>query len=180
MLTCGLDLQPSVWRQSVEHYTGINVEGRRFSAKCAVGPGSDLKLSNKMLVEEMPVEIQIFETKRMQSQLGKLPQGALGSFSFFDATPAHDDLSSMDAFLSGWFVLNAQSLDDAWHQVRQGGYRECSITLQVGPIESPAIGWLWDVAKSPHLVIDTVSVTFVRPVPRLDPPEQKSPSFWRR
>jgi hypothetical protein len=173
MLTCSVNLRPLTWHQSVEHYTSINVEGRRFLAKCAVERGSDLRLSNEMRLEELPVEILIFETLQMQDELGKLPEGVLGEFSFFDASP------EMDAFLSGWFVLNVQSLEDAWNQVGQGGYSECRIGLKVGPVERPARGWLWDVAKSPHLVIDTVTVSFERPAPTLGPNEEKK-SFWRR
>jgi hypothetical protein len=56
--------------------------GRRFSANCVVLRGSDLRLSNDMRLEELPVEITIFETARMKDQLAKLPQGALGSFHF--------------------------------------------------------------------------------------------------
>jgi hypothetical protein len=170
MLTCEVNLRPLTWHQSVEHNTYINVEGRRLSANCTVergGRDADLRLSNNMRVEELPVHIQIFETKRMQDQLAKWAQGGLGSFSFHDATRSID----------GWFVLNVQSLEDAWNQIRQGGYNECSITLSVGPVESPA--WLWDVAKSPHLVIDGVSVSFERPAPVLGKSKEKK-SFWRR
>jgi hypothetical protein len=155
--------------------------GRRFSANCVVLRGSDLRLSNDMRLEELPVEITIFETARMKDQLAKLPQGALGSFHFHEAIRPHADIPGLDPFLSGWFVLNANSLEDAWNQVQHGGYTECTLTVEVGPIESPGIGWLWDVAKSPHLVIETVSVDFTRPAPKLDQPvEKKRSSLWRR
>jgi hypothetical protein len=159
----------------VEHYPSINVEGRRFSANCTVGPGLGPQAQQQDAARELPVEIQIFETARMQSQLAKLPQGALGSFTFRDATPP-----AIDAFLSGWFVLHAQSFEDAWNQVRQGGYSECTIMLNIGPIES-AVGWLWDVGQSPHLVIDTIAISFTRPPPTLgETTEKKRSSFWRR
>jgi hypothetical protein len=176
MLTCSVNLRPLTWHQSVEHYTGIKVEGRRFHANCTVERGSDLRLSNKMRLEELAVSLLIFETTRMQDRRAKLPKGVIGEFSFHDASP------EMDAFLSGWFVLNIQSLEDAWNQVRQGGYSECTIGLEVGPIESPAGGWLWDVAKNPHLVIDAVTVSFERPAPTptLAKPEQKKSSMAKR
>jgi hypothetical protein len=176
-----IDLRPLIWRQSVEHYASINVEGRRFSARCTVSQGSDLTLNNKLQLETLPVEIFFFETTRMQSQLAELPQGALGRFSFFSATSAHEDIPAMGAFLSGWFVLNAQSLEDTWNQVLEAGYTECTITLGIGPVESlPLEGWLWNVTENPHLVIDTVSVAFERPAPRrASRDEQKRSSFWR-
>lgn len=119
-----------------------------------------------MRLEELAVHMNIFEANRVQTQLAKLPQGALGSFSFHEATPRHIDLPAMEAHLSGWFVLNAQSFDDAWNQVQQGGYSECTINLDIGPIETPkpieSDEWLWDVANSPRLIIETVSVAFIR------------------
>ena len=72
MLTCSLDLRPLVWQQSVEHHTGMNVEGRRFSANCTVGRGSDLRLSNKLPLKELPVAELIFETTRMPAELATL------------------------------------------------------------------------------------------------------------
>ena len=164
----------------MEHSNGINVKGRRFSANCMVGPGSNLTLSNKMQLGELPVEIGIFETIQMRAQFPNLPQGALGTFSFRDANPANAAFPATDAFLSGWFGLDARSFEDAWNQVRQGEYSECAIMLDIGPVESPAVGWLWDVAKNPHLFVDTVRVSFKRPVPTLGEPEdRKRKSFWR-
>jgi hypothetical protein len=122
--------------------------------------------------------LDIFETNRMQTHLAKLPQGALGSFRFHEAEPADGDLPAMRASLSGWFVLNARSLEDAWNQVQQGGYSECTISLHIGSIESRE--WLWDVANSPQLVIDAIEVSFIRLALQLDPPTEKKRLFWRR
>jgi hypothetical protein len=171
----------------VEHFTDINAEGRRFVTNCAVEPGSDLELSNRMRLNELPIQISIFETARMQDELAKLPQRMIGSFRFFDAMPPRDDGPAVDAFLSGWFVLNPRSLEDAWNQVREGGYGECKISISIGPVENPSMGRLWDVARRPQLYIDTVQLSFTRPAPIIkepaptinEPIEKKSPSFWR-
>jgi hypothetical protein len=180
--TCSLYLQPLSWVQSLEHYTGINVEGRRFGANCNVQRGSGLRLSNRMRLVDLSVHILIFETTRMQDELTKLPKEALGSLHFQDARPA-DDIPAMDPFLHGWFVLNARSFEDAWDQVRECGYTECTIMLDVGPVDFRMPEWLWDVAKTPHLVISNVTVSFQRPAPtpgELKEPEKKNSSFWRR
>jgi hypothetical protein len=169
------------WHQSVEHYSGINVEGRRFSADCIVAPGSKLTLSNSLRVRELSVQLLIFETNRMQHELAQLPQGALGSFSFYDATPAYDDIPTIGEFVSGWFVLNAQSLDDAWNQVLRAGYSECTIEVRISPVQpAPPESWVWNVTTNPHLVIDTVSIAFKRPSAQAQPrEEEKRRGFWR-
>jgi hypothetical protein len=180
MPSCTVSLKPLWWVQSVEHYTGINVEGRRFCAHCAVAQGSNLTLSNKLRLEGLPIEVLIFETSRMQHKLAELPAGALGSFSFRDATPPHEDIPAIGAFVGGWFVLNAQSLDDAWNQVLRAGYSECTIELWISPVQlEPAGSWVWDVRKNPHLVIDTVSIVFARPTPQMPARDEGKRSFWR-
>jgi hypothetical protein len=183
MLTCNLNLRPVSWFQSVEHHQSINVEGRRFLVDCTVGSVSVfsvLKLSNDRELQQLPAQMQIFETTLMQDQLGKLPQGALGSFSFHDYEPARDDLPSMEAILLGWFVLNAQSLEDVWNQVMQGGYSECTIMIRVGPIEHSTMDWLWDITKTPRLIIDSVSISFKRLCPAVREAEEKKISSWWR
>ena len=65
MITASIHLRPTGWQQSVEHYPSINVEGRRFSANCMIEPGSELRMGNNKRLEDLPVDIQIFETSRM-------------------------------------------------------------------------------------------------------------------
>jgi hypothetical protein len=166
------------WDQSVEHYTSINVEGRRLVARCRIEDAGDLELSNEQRPEDLSVEVMIFDTPRMQKQLSEL-NGGLGSFSYYPAEPAHADIPASDAFLSCWFCLNPQSYEDAWQQVRNGGYSECFIRVEVGPVESPHMGWLWKVEQKLHLVISTVSVHFKRPVPKRVEVDEPT-SFWRR
>jgi hypothetical protein len=182
MPKCSLSLQPSLWEQSVEHYTGINVEGRRFCARCAVAQGSELRLSNEILLERLSVEILIFETSRMQHELAELPQAALGSLTFYPSRPAHDGIPAIEAFMAGWFVLNEQSLEDAWNQVLFGaGYSKCTISLRIGPVDlAPPESWLWDVTRNPNLTIDSVSIGFARPAPQMPTREkEKHRGFWR-
>ena len=88
----------------------------------------------------------------------------------------------MDAFVAGWFVLNAQSLDDAWNQVLRAGYSGCTIELGVGPVQlAQRETWVWDVRTNPHLVVDTVSIAFKRTVPQAPVPEKEKRrrTFWR-
>ena len=68
--------------------------------------------------------------------------------------------------LSGWFVLNVQSFEDAWVQVLHGGYSECSLELWIGPVDDTG---LWDGKKNPHLTINTLTFSFSRPAPALRP-----------
>jgi hypothetical protein len=165
MFSCNLYLVPTDWCQNVEHYSSINVEGRRFIANCKIEPGSELELSNMVRLASLPAQLQIFEATRMRDRLAKLPSGALGELSFHEAEPVRADFPASEACLAGWFVLNPQSLQDVWDQVRQGGYSDCNISVDIGPVESPKVGWLWDVRKTPRLVIDTVSITFKRAAP---------------
>jgi hypothetical protein len=96
----------------------------------------------------------------MQERLAKLPQGAIGTFGYYRDSPG-------DAIVSGWLCLNAHSHSDVWHQVLLGGYTDCRITLEVGPVESKEGVWHWDVENNAHLSITTVSIEFKRDLPKL-------------
>jgi hypothetical protein len=157
-----LNLAVARWRQGVSHYPTISIEGRDLKAYGQVEQGSELALSNGTVLEQLLVELPLFEISRMQDSLAKLPHGAIGEFSYSADSPG-------DAFISGWVGLNAQSHSDVWHQVLLGGYTDCRITLEVGPVEDQEVVWHWDVKANPHLSITTVSIEFKRELPKLSP-----------
>lgn len=155
-----LKLAVSRWRQGVSHYPTISVEGRDLKAYGHIEQGSELALSDGAILEQLPVELSLFEMSRMQDRLAKLPKGAIGEFGYYADPPG-------DAFISGWLGLNAQSHSDVWHQVLLGGYTDCWITLEVEPVESKEGIWHWDLKTNPHLSITTVSIEFKRELPKL-------------
>lgn len=156
-----LKLAVSRWWQGVSHYPTINVEGRDLRAYGRIEQGSKLALSDGTILEELSVELPLFETARMQDRLAKLPQGAIGTFEYYrDSTD--------QTIISGWLCLNAQSHSDVWHQVLLGGYTDCRVTVEVGPVETKEDGvWHWDVENSAQLSITTVSIEFKRELPKL-------------
>jgi hypothetical protein len=151
-----LKLAVSRWWQGVSHYPTINVEGRDLRAYGHVEQGSELALSDGTTLEQLSVELPLFETARMQESLAKLTQGAIGTFRYLPD----------DAVISGWLCLNAQSHSDVWHQVLLGGYTDCRMTLEVGPVENKDGGWHWDVENNAQLSITTVSIEFKRELPK--------------
>jgi hypothetical protein len=156
-----LKLAVSHWWQGVSHYPTINVEGRDLRAYGRIEQGSKLVLSDGTILEQLSVELPLFETARMQDRLAKLSQGAIGTFEYYRDSPDQ-------AIISGWLCLNAQSHSDVWHQVLLGGYTDCRVTVEVGPVETKEDGvWHWDVENSAQLSITTVSIEFKRELPKL-------------
>ena len=154
-LNCGLSLRPLAWGQRVQHL--LDFEGLRLSANCEVA-SSDLELGDGPRIKNLSANIQIFE--KTKKDFSTFPKYTVGWLSF---RPAQD--SEHVAFLSGEFVLNAQLLEEVWHQVRQGGYSACLIRVHFGldrVTRVDGMNWLWDVAKHPHLLIQEVSVLFSR------------------
>jgi hypothetical protein len=161
-LNCALSFRPLRWSQRVQHL--LNFEGRRLSADCEV-VSSDLELGDGPKVKTLLAEFQILDktTQKdlsMFKDLGKLPEWMIGSLSFYPA----DDYRPA-ASLSGELVLDSESLEEVWQQVRHGGYRSCTITVHVGLdrlVRVDGMNWRWDVTKNPHLLIEQVSVLFER------------------
>jgi hypothetical protein len=176
-----LNLSVSNWVQSASHYPSINVEGRGLSAQANITK-NDLVLSDGTPATTLSVQLSILETSRMQEELSKLPDNVIGRLNYSPYQPARADIPSIEAFVHGWVCLNAHLHNDVWHQVLTGGYRECAIRLNVGPIEfiSPD-GWRWDVENNQYLLIDTVSVDFTRraSLPKMPAGPPPKRSFWR-
>ena len=155
-----LKLAVSRWWQGVSHYPTISVEGRDLRAYGHVEQGSELALSDGARLEQLSLELPLFEMSRMQEKLAKLPQGAIGSFGYYADSPS-------EVFISGWLCLSPQSHSDVWHQVLLGGYSDCKITLAVGPVESKNGFWHWDVKINAELSITSVSIEFKRELSKL-------------
>jgi hypothetical protein len=47
---------------------------------------------------------------------------------------AHDDIEPKAASIGGWFCIKPYDFNELWNQIRQGGYAECWISLEVGPL----------------------------------------------
>jgi hypothetical protein len=135
-------------------------------------------MSNNLALEKLSVDVSIFDAPRMAKHLAKL-NGALGTFVFYPHSAARDDIPAQHASISCWVGLDPQSCEDIWQQVRAGGFSECAIDVQVGPVESPYGGWVWNVEENSQLIVETFSVRFNRPVQKPSKPEPPK-RFWQR
>ena len=117
-----------------------------------------MELSNGLKLDGLSAKLQLLdktldETHENLSAL--FPEHTIGSLTFYPGP----------ASLSGELWLNAQSLEEVWQQVRQGGYSSCMITVHFGLdrlTRADGMHWLWDVTNVPHLLIEQVTVLFER------------------
>ena len=64
--------------------------------------------------------------------------------------------------IGGWFCLRPPDFAEAWEQIRNGGYSECDIALEIGPVVSNGPDWLWETSNDEVLFIDAARIDFTR------------------
>ena len=153
-----LKLKPLIWHQEIRHFPGNlgigDDEGGYLTATCVPDAKCDLLLSNGAKLTDFKITLsflrgEIGADMRLKSRLLK---DAIGGVWF------NEEYESV----YGWFYLKSNNYTALWDQVRDGGYVDCVISLQV---DSGKDDETWD---GKALSIGTVSVTFARK-PILDP-----------
>jgi hypothetical protein len=127
-----------------------------------VSDGRDIELvGTDEKLEGLTVHLGILEGEPTTGD-GRPFEDGIGLFVFREKRPAGDDYDATDATVGGWFFLDSDLFNEVWSQVSVGRYSTCSITVTIGPVASRALDWVWDVRTANKLVIQDVSVSFVR------------------
>jgi hypothetical protein len=161
MDSCFIELRPVEWIQTISTRTSIYVEGRSLIVNCKLERDHEFVLSNKRNLHDLSVNLSILDGPPTRGNGEPLERG-IGLLSFFDRREQRDDIDGNDAFVGGWFCLKPDLYADLWEQVREGGYSDCLIDLDVAPVAGKGFGWVWDVEAYRSLFILSASVKFTR------------------
>jgi hypothetical protein len=158
------------WFQSVGNNPyGLSIIGAGFRLLGRTSADEDIELSTGQILKDMMVSLNI--QKGMPSlEENKLKRG-VGVIGYREGSPE---------FISGWFWLDDEIYEEAWRQIRDGRYTNCSVELWIGPTTREGRGFgkgpLWNVEEHKFLAIDGVTLQFVRKaVPR--EPQPQSPEL---
>jgi hypothetical protein len=153
-----IKLRPVEWIQTIATNSIAAREGRGLIVNCKV-VDDHVELSNERKLRDLSVNLSISDDLPPVS----LERG-IGRFSFYaDREPVDPWGKRFYACVGGWFCLKPESYADLWEQVREGGYSDCPIDIQVAPVGG-GLETLWDVEVHPSLFIMGVSVQFTRKV----------------
>jgi hypothetical protein len=120
-----LYLKPVEWSQKVRRYPSLNVEGPHSTVTCTSRNNSDLLLSDGYKLSDLQIELAVFQGELRAKYRGSLPDQAIGGIWWIPE----------QAFVHGWFYLNADDFAAVWDQVRDGGYVACGIVVGVGRVQ---------------------------------------------
>ena len=147
--------KPYEWVQTIDRYPDIKNEGRRLRLKARAEAGHRMLLSSNDELCNLNVDLSIFDLDPATVNEKPLKAG-FGLFVYREA------VAGLAAHIGGWFCLERDSHAELWDQVRQGGYSDCWMNLDVEPVEFNGHEWEWDVAKNLGLFITSVSIDFTR------------------
>ena len=171
--SCSICLKPYEWVQTIDRYPDIKVEGRRLRLKARVEPGHRLLLSNTEELSNLNVDLMIFGLD--PSQVNKKPlKTGFGLFIYRESVVA------LETHISGWFCLEPESYAELWNQVREGGYSDCRMELDIEPVGFNGVDWEWDVVGNFGLFITSVSIDFTRKPVSENRTKKKLGRWWHR
>jgi hypothetical protein len=153
--SCTICLKPYEGVQTIDRYPDIKVEGRRLRLQARIEPGHQLLLSSNEALSNLNVDLLIFGLD--PSLVNKKPLKA--GFGLFIHRKSVGPLAT---HIGGWFCLEPESYAELWNQVREGGYSDCRMQLDVGPVGFNGVEWEWDVVSDFGLFITSVSIDFTR------------------
>jgi hypothetical protein len=155
MSAISVSLKPYEWVQSIR-YEGSKVEGRRsIRMQARVEAGHRILLSSNDELSSLNIDLQIVDLDPAQMTTKPLTTG-FGVFVYRDA------LRGLATHIGGWFCLDRESYAELWDQVREGGYSDCRMTLNLEPAKFDGAEWIWDVGRNLALFITWVSIEFTR------------------
>jgi hypothetical protein len=160
--TVFINLEPYEWRQSVRAEHGKRYNGRSLQVSARVGDGHDIELvGTDEKLEGLIVHLGILEGEPTTGD-GKPLEDGIGLFVFREKRPGGHDYDATDATVGGWFFLDSDLFNEVWSQVAADSYSTCSVIVTVGPVAFQSLNWAWDVGTANKLLIEDVSVSFVR------------------
>jgi hypothetical protein len=160
--TVFLNLEPYEWRHSLRAEHGKRYNGRSLQMVARVSGDHDIQLvGTDEKLDALSVHLGILEGEPTTGD-GKPFNDGIGLFVFNERRPAGVDYGSTDAMVVGWFFLDSDLYNEVWTQTAADSYSSCSVTVTVGPVASRSLDWAWDVRSGGRLIIQDVSVAFVR------------------
>ena len=160
--TIFINLEPYEWRQSLRAERGKRYNGRGLQMAARVIDGADIELvGTDEKLDRLSVHLSIMEGEPTTGDGQPLEDG-IGLFVFNEKRPGGDDYGPTDAMVIGWFFLDSDLFNEVWSQVAADRYSTCSVTVTVGPVAFRSVEWAWDVKGGSKLLIEDVSVAFVR------------------
>jgi hypothetical protein len=154
------------WRQEIDCYPSINVEGLKLTAHCAPSPNSQLELRDRGDLGNFALLLDIFDEKYKQDD-DRLPQEQIGA------------MTPRGGFVDGWLYLKSNNFAAAWDQVSIGGYVDANISLMVDPVHRDRGKFIWEVDSDRLMFINSAGLQFTRK-PVVDKPVARKGWFARR
>ncbi len=144
------------WSQTITHGEKWPRHQFRFSARAR--EDEDLKLVGGPDIRKLIVQLSIVRGRPEKEP----PEPGIGILAYHPEQPPRDDIDGMECFIGGWFWMEEDLYDEVWGQVRENKYTDCTVDIDIAPIEFGTFTFKWDVGKKNVISIQRAGVMFGR------------------
>ena len=145
-------LKVTEWFQEIANSNdpeGLEPLGMTLRANC-VDSSSNIRLSSNEQFSKLHIDVHLTEGPVLLGN-GKPVERGIGLVHYTTGAP-----SGFGCYIG----LAPEHYKEVWAQVRSGAFSECTITLQVAPIDRSDRDRLWDVESNPRLFVLVAQILF--------------------
>jgi hypothetical protein len=147
-------LKVTDWFQVISNTGPLDPPGLSMSANVALADEHDLELSTQERLRDLSIGVSFAEGTVLRGDGQPLARG-IGRFNYSNGAKGS---------VGCWFGLDPELYREAWAQVRAGA-TQCSITLEIAPLQKAGGFPRWDVDKNRSLFVLGASMHFHRAIP---------------
>lgn len=143
-------LKVTDWFQIISNNGPLDPPGLSMSANVALADEHDLELSTKERLRDLSIGVSFVEGTVLRGDGQPLERG-IGRFNYSKGTKGN---------VGCWFGLDPEHYREVWAQVRTGAATQCSITLEIAPLQKAGGFPRWDVDNNGSLFVLGASMHF--------------------
>jgi hypothetical protein len=165
------------WSQTLSH--GEQWPPRQLRCIARTSGQEQLQLAGGPAIHTLDFYLLISRGEYVPRQGDHGLERGIGILAFAEDFPPEGDIRGLERFCHGWWWMPEALYDETWDQVRGHTWQDCSIEIDVAPIEHGNQGFHWDVTKQKAIYITRASLRFIRQKPER-PATAPSPSEPRK
>ncbi len=121
-----IHLKPKAWTQVVNRNDKLNISGLSIRTHCTTLSSHDLILADNRKLSDLRIDLGVMpgDVSPTHRTHARLSEQAIGGVWW----------TAKDGLVHGWFYLQGDDFKAVWDQIHDGGYVNCTISLELSPV----------------------------------------------
>jgi hypothetical protein len=155
-----LTLSVRSWLQALNH--GGQSPPRQLRCIARTSGQEELQLTGGPSIRTLDFYLLISRGEYVPAEGEHALASGIGILAFAEERQPEGDIPGSEPFCHGWWWMPEALYDETWDQVRGHTWQDCSIEIDIAPIEHGNQVFHWDVTKQRATYVTRASLRFIR------------------